>query len=157
MQFLGKCQCHFSKNQNQKIKNLCMHAVYSVPQSCLILCNPIDYNLPGSSVHGLLPGKNTGLGCHFLLQEIFSTQGSSWHLCVFCIDRWNLLPLYYLMETEKTPNQISLEKEKQMYMNQALRLQTILQSYSNQDTLVLAQKQKYKSMEKDWKSISLNK
>ena len=26
------------------------------------------------------PGKNTGVGCHFLLQGIFATQGSSTHL-----------------------------------------------------------------------------
>ena len=26
------------------------------------------------------PGKNTGVGCHFLLQEIFPTQGSNPHL-----------------------------------------------------------------------------
>ena len=26
------------------------------------------------------PGKNTGVGCHFLLQEIFLTQGSNPHL-----------------------------------------------------------------------------
>ena len=33
-------------------------------QSCPTLCNPIDGSPPGSSV----PGKNTGVGCHFLLQ-----------------------------------------------------------------------------------------
>ena len=33
-------------------------------QSCLTLCNPIDGSPPGSPV----PGKNTGVGCHFLLQ-----------------------------------------------------------------------------------------
>ena len=33
-------------------------------QSCLTLCNPIDGSTPGSPV----PGKNTGVGCHFLLQ-----------------------------------------------------------------------------------------
>ena len=32
----------------------------------------------GSSVHGILPDKNTGVGCHFLLQGIFPTQG--WNL-----------------------------------------------------------------------------
>ena len=32
-------------------------------------------NLPGSSVHVDSPGKNTGMGCHALLQEIFPTQG----------------------------------------------------------------------------------
>ena len=32
---------------------------------------------PGSSVHENSPGKNTGVGCHILLQRIFSTQGSN--------------------------------------------------------------------------------
>ena len=32
---------------------------------------------PGSSVHGIFPSKNTGMGCHFLLQGIFPTQGSN--------------------------------------------------------------------------------
>ena len=32
-------------------------------QSCLNLCNPVDCNLPGCSVHGDSPGKNTGVGC----------------------------------------------------------------------------------------------
>ena len=33
-------------------------------QSCLTLCDPIDSSPLGSSVRG----KNTGVGCHFLLQ-----------------------------------------------------------------------------------------
>ena len=44
-------------------------------QSCLILCDHIDCSPPGSSVHGDSPGKNTGMGCHALLQGIFLTQG----------------------------------------------------------------------------------
>ena len=32
---------------------------------------------PGSSVHGDSPGKNSGVGCHALLQGIFPTQGSN--------------------------------------------------------------------------------
>ena len=53
------------------------------------------------------------------------------------------------IETQKTPNsQSNLEKEKQSWRNQAPWLQTILQSYSNQGSMVLAQKQKYISMEK---------
>ena len=51
------------------------------------------------------------------------------------------------METQKTlKSQSNLEKEKRSWRNQAPRLQTIPQSYSNQDTMVLAQKQKYRSM-----------
>ena len=50
--------------------------VSEVPQSCLTLCDPMDCSLtrflrPWHDV----PGKNTGVGCHFLLQEIFLTQG----------------------------------------------------------------------------------
>ena len=41
------------------------------------LCNPMDCSPLGSSVHGDSPGKNTGVGCHALLQGIFLTQGSS--------------------------------------------------------------------------------
>ena len=52
------------------------------------------------------------------------------------------------METQKTPNsQSNLEKEKQSQRNQSPGLQTKLQSYSNQDSMVLAQKQKHRAME----------
>ena len=48
------------------------------------------------------------------------------------------------METQKTPNsQSSLEKEEWSWRNQPSWLQLILQSYSHQDSMVLAQNQKY--------------
>ena len=57
-----------------------------------------------------------------------------------------------LMETQKTPNsQTSVEKEEWSWRNQLSWLQTILQSYSHQDSMVLAQKQKYRPMEQDTK------
>ena len=34
------------------------------------ICSP-----PGLSVHGIFPGKNSEVGCHFLRQGIFPTQG----------------------------------------------------------------------------------
>ena len=46
-------------------------------QSCPTLCDPMDSSQPGFSVHGIFPDKNTGVGCHFLLQGIFQTQGSN--------------------------------------------------------------------------------
>ena len=39
---------------------------------------------------------------------------------------------------------MQFEKEKRSWRNQAPGFQTILQSYSNQDSIVLAQKQKYR-------------
>ena len=46
-------------------------------QLCSILCDPMDCSLPGFSVHGDSPGKNTGMDCHALLQGIFPTQESN--------------------------------------------------------------------------------
>ena len=51
-------------------------------------CDPIDCSPPGSSVRGISPSKNTGVGCHFLLQGIFPTQ-EDWTR-VSCIGRWIL-------------------------------------------------------------------
>ena len=48
--------------------------VYLVTKSCLTLDDVMDYSLPGSSVHGILHSKDTGVGCHFLLQGIFPDQ-----------------------------------------------------------------------------------
>ena len=53
-------------------------------QSCPTLCNPMNCSLPGSSVHGDSPGKNTGVAVPF-------SMGSSqlrdwiWVSCVSCI------------------------------------------------------------------------
>ena len=54
-------------------------------QSCLSLCNlwAVARQVPLSMDS---PGKNTGVGCHALLQGIFPTQGSN--LCLLCLLRW---------------------------------------------------------------------
>ena len=53
------------------------------------------------------------------------------------------------MEIQKTLNsQSNLEKEEWNWRNQPALLQALLQSHSNQDSMVLAQRQKYRSMEK---------
>ena len=44
-------------------------------QSCLTLCDPINYSLSRLPCPWDSPGKNTGVRCHFLLQGIFPTQG----------------------------------------------------------------------------------
>ena len=55
-------------------------------QSCLTLGDPMNCGLPGSFVHGDSPSKNTGVGCHSLLQEIFPVQGSN--PCFPCLLHW---------------------------------------------------------------------
>ena len=56
------------------------------------------------------------------------------------------------MVTQKTlDNQSSLEKEEWSWRNQTSWLQIILQSHSPQNSMILAQKQKYFQMEQDRK------
>ena len=52
-----------------------MYVYVKIAQLCLTLCIPMDCSLPGFSVHGIFPGKNARMNCHFLLQGIFPTQG----------------------------------------------------------------------------------
>ena len=56
----------------------------------------------------------------------------------------------FVSEIQKASNsQSNLEKEEWNWRNHPAQLQTILKSYSHQDSMVLAQKQKYRPMEQD--------
>ena len=56
------------------------------------------------------------------------------------------------MEIQKTSNSLSnLEKEEWNWRNQLACLQALLQSHSHEDHMVLAQRQKYRSMEQNRK------
>ena len=59
----------------------CVHA--QSLQSCPTFWDPMDCSPPGSFVHGNSPGKNTGVGCHALLQGIFPRDRIciSWGSC----------------------------------------------------------------------------
>ena len=66
----------------------CMHG--KLLQSCLTLCNPMDFSPPNSSVHGILQAR--------MLERvaILFSRGSSWPRdqtcisCVSCFGRWFL-------------------------------------------------------------------
>ena len=51
-----------------------------------ILCDHMGCSSPGSPFPGDSPGKNTGVGCHALLEGIFLTQGSNPYL--LCLLPW---------------------------------------------------------------------
>ena len=46
-----------------------------VSQSCPTLCDPMDCATHQAPLSMGFSRKNTGVGCHFLLQGIFPTQG----------------------------------------------------------------------------------
>ena len=88
-----------------------------VAQSLSTVCNPMDYTPPGSSIHGDSPDKNTGVGCHALLQGIFPTQGSNPGL-LHC--RWILYHLIHLWDPAKL-------ESHHLKMHQYVRI--VIQSY----------------------------
>ena len=82
------------------IKQHCLDIVlllllFIVAELCPTLWDSMDCSLPASSVHGIFPGKNTGVGIHFLLQEIFLTQGSNLSLLLgrWILYHWATFPL----------------------------------------------------------------
>ena len=54
--------------------SFCAFVLCLVTQSCPTLCDPMNCSSPDSSVHGDSPGKNTGVGCHALLQGSFQPK-----------------------------------------------------------------------------------
>ena len=59
-------------------------------QLCLTLCDPIDGSPPGSPHPWDSPGKNTGVGCHFLLQCMkVKSEGEVAQLCPTLRDPMN--------------------------------------------------------------------
>ena len=74
----------------------------------------MNHSLPGSSVHGILQARilewvgnsNTGVSCHFFLQDIFATQVSNqhflfgkqifYHWATWCFKKCNWLQWNYL-------------------------------------------------------------
>ena len=67
-----------------------------VAESWPTLCNPMDCSPPGSSVHGIFSGKNTGEGCYFLLQEISQPRDQTWV-------SWNGRQILYHGATREVP------------------------------------------------------
>ena len=59
--------------------------------------------------------------------------------------------LNFVLRQKRPGRAKAILRGKNSWRNQAPWLQTMLQSYSNQDNMVLAQKQKYRSMEQDRK------
>ena len=66
--------------------------VFLVAKSCRTLLRPHGLQPTRLLLSIGFPGKNTGVVCHFLLQGIFPSQGSNWHLLHWQKDS---LPLSY--------------------------------------------------------------
>ena len=90
------------------------------------------------------------LAVYYPKQSIDSMQSLSSYNGIFHRTRTNNFTIW--MEIQKTLNsQSNLEKEEWNWRNQPAWLHAWLQSYSHQDSMVLAQRQKCRSMEQNRK------
>ena len=67
------------------------HYLYTHILSCFSrfgLCDPMDCSQLKSLCSWDSPGKNSGVGCHALLQRIFLIQGSN--PCLLCLLNWQV-------------------------------------------------------------------
>ena len=98
--FLPSCAQSSSSIRSSSIKMPA--ATAKSLQSCPTLCDPMDCSLPGFSVHGILrpwdsPGKNTGVGCHFLLQCMkVESESEVAQSCLSLTQLFNFLYSFYL-------------------------------------------------------------
>ena len=87
-----------------------------------------------------------------ILPKAIQIQGNPYQITNGIFHRTRTKNFTMHTETQKILNiQSSLEKEEWSWRNQPSWLQTILQSYTHQDSMVLAEKQKYRPMEQDRK------
>jgi len=88
----------------------------------------------------------------YTIQSNLQIQYNSYQISNAIFHRTKIKNFTIYMKTQKIPSrQSNLEKEEQRWRNQPSWLQTILQSYGHQDSVVLAQKQKHRAMEQDSK------
>ena len=79
-------------------------------QSCPTLCDPVDCQ---GSCPCDFPGKNTGVGCHTLLQGIFPTQGSNQSSPASPASKIDSLPLSH--RESPVRNLLRLKKKKKTF------------------------------------------
>ena len=99
-----------------------------ITQYCLTVCDPMDYSLLGSPVHGIFQARQeysdwieNGMDSHFLLQEIFLTQRSNLGL-LHC--RQILYHLSHQGSPKLTLPQFKIKNNKTEWMLFILSLQT---------------------------------
>ena len=78
--------CHTDYASSGKLLGIFVSAWTWKRKEKWIIRKVMDCSLPGSSIFGDFPGKNTEVGCHFLLQRIFITQGLN--PCLLCLLHW---------------------------------------------------------------------
>ena len=71
------------------------------PQSCLTLCSPMDYSLPGSSDHGIFQARILEWGAFPFSMGLSQSRDQTPVSCVSCIGRQILCHQCYLRSPQR--------------------------------------------------------
>ena len=115
---------------------------YSLAQSCLTLCDPMDCSPPGSSIHGISQARILEWVCHFLLQGIFHDPGIK-PVSPESLALASRLPMQSTSATWEAPSYYlnCALKEDPLEWQEHLLLFTCLHTFSNEWNCLLPQAQ----------------
>ena len=97
--------------------------VSEVAHLCLTLWDPMDCSLTRFLRPWDFPGKDTGVGCHFLIQEIFPTQGLNLGLL-------HCRPTLYCLSHQGSPPYTQRNHNSKRHLHSNVHCSTI---YNSQD------------------------
>ena len=129
-------------------------SVHGISQARILEWVPISFSRGSSSPRNQTCISSTGVGIiwiiyHWAIQEDPTvTYSKMWSVIEQIISQfvWK-----YKKKKKTLKSQSNLEKEEWNWRNHPAWLQALLQSHRHQDSMVLAQRQKYRSMEQNRK------
>ena len=123
-----------SPNKHLTHTYLCFHLIIFQDKSiklgvsaCIVVTDSLHFHglQPASLLYPQnFPGKNTGAGCHFLLQGLFPTQGSNPHLWYLLHWQAGSLPLLGLLKGIPYLRAYDMECQVSFYVVQGLSCPT---------------------------------
>ena len=102
-------------------------------QSCLTLCDPIDWSPPGSSVHGIFSARILEWISVSSSRGIFSTQGLNSHL--LCLLHYRLILYHWATREASDAGNDWRQKEKRVAEDKIVRLYHQLNGHEFEQTL----------------------
>ena len=115
--------------KNKRDGSVCV-CVCVCARMCMCMLSHVQlFATPWTVAHKALlsmdfPDKNTGVGCHFLLQGPSPTRDQTGVSCVSCIGRWILLPLSHLGSQQRGKSRAKLNIQSICCSSYKLKLTT---------------------------------
>ena len=130
------CSCFKQSQDNIKYNNLLLVFSRSVLSDSFAALWIVGAQM-GSSVRGIFPGKNTGVGCPALFQGIFPTEGSNPRLLRWQVDSLPLShqgsPSFQIILNQISVGWLNVHIAIRRFENQRRFCTSTMQAFSLQD------------------------